>query len=310
MIAQARLDAIHARPLSEIVGRDVTLKKAGRELLGLCPFHDEKTPSFTVNDRKRFFHCFGCGAHGDAIAFARQRYSLSLPAAVELLEQDAGVRTLRPAPPESRRGVCESNNSGAMIAEILRGCVPAADSPVEAYITQARSLQWPADLVDLHYHPACPRGADRLPAMVAVMRDIHHNEPCGLHRTYLRPDGSGKADVTPSKMMLGRAAGAVIKLCADEDVTLGLGIAEGIEDAIAIIGSDWRPVWACGSSGAIREFPVLRGIEALTVFCDADNSGISAARACVERWRHTRKEAVVLPPPGAKDFAEMVALNG
>ena len=59
------LDEIRARiALSEIVGRRVKLTRAGREHKWLCPFHNEKTPSFTVSDDKGFFHCFGCGAHG------------------------------------------------------------------------------------------------------------------------------------------------------------------------------------------------------------------------------------------------------
>ena len=56
-------------PLSELIGRKVKLTHKGREYTGLCPFHKEKTPSFTVNDDKGFYHCFGCGAHGDIIRF-------------------------------------------------------------------------------------------------------------------------------------------------------------------------------------------------------------------------------------------------
>ena len=55
--------------LTEVIGRSVKLARKGREHLGLCPFHKEKTPSFTVNDEKGFYHCFGCGAHGDIIKF-------------------------------------------------------------------------------------------------------------------------------------------------------------------------------------------------------------------------------------------------
>ena len=64
------LDEIRTRLiLSELIGRRVRLALKGREYIGLCPFHNEKTPSFTVNNEKGFFHCFGCGAHGDVIGF-------------------------------------------------------------------------------------------------------------------------------------------------------------------------------------------------------------------------------------------------
>src|SRR5437763_4288857 len=64
------LDELRARvPLGSLVGRRVRLIRRGRELGGLCPFHHEKTPSFYVVEDKGFFHCFGCGAHGDAIGY-------------------------------------------------------------------------------------------------------------------------------------------------------------------------------------------------------------------------------------------------
>src|SRR5215510_12183524 len=101
------LDELRARlSLSEVVGRKVSLKrKSGVEWSGLCPFHNEKTPSFTVNDKKAFYHCFGCGEHGDALAFVMRRQGIEFKAAVELLESENGLRHLqaaRPAPPEPK----------------------------------------------------------------------------------------------------------------------------------------------------------------------------------------------------------------
>lgn len=77
--------------LSDVVGRRVTLKHKGREYGGLCPFHNEKTPSFTVNDEKGFFHCFGCGAHGDAIEFIKRYERMPYPEAIETLARESGV---------------------------------------------------------------------------------------------------------------------------------------------------------------------------------------------------------------------------
>ncbi len=59
----------HRFTLSDVVGRQVKLIRRGRESTGLCPFHSEKTPSFTVNDQKGFYHCFGCGEHGSVLDF-------------------------------------------------------------------------------------------------------------------------------------------------------------------------------------------------------------------------------------------------
>ncbi|HXL67931.1 MAG TPA: CHC2 zinc finger domain-containing protein, partial [Xanthobacteraceae bacterium] len=83
---QSFLDEIRARlPVSEVVRRRVTLKKAGREWRGLSPFNPEKTPSFFVNDQKGFYHCFSSGKHGDQFRFLMETEGLSFRDAVERL---------------------------------------------------------------------------------------------------------------------------------------------------------------------------------------------------------------------------------
>lgn len=86
------LDEIRMRvSLPGTVGRRVKLVKKGREFSGLCPFHNEKSPSFTINEEKGFFHCFGCGAHGDIFGFLMRSDGVSFPEAVERLAQEAGL---------------------------------------------------------------------------------------------------------------------------------------------------------------------------------------------------------------------------
>lgn len=86
------LDELRTRlPLSEVLAKRMTLTRAGREFKGCCPFHNEKTPSFYVNDAKGFFHCFGCGAHGDIIGFVMRFDRYSFPEAIDHLAQQAGM---------------------------------------------------------------------------------------------------------------------------------------------------------------------------------------------------------------------------
>jgi DNA primase len=93
------LDEIRARvPLADVIGRRVKLVKRGREHQGLCPFHNEKTPSFTVSEDKGFYHCFGCGAHGDVIGFVMRGEGLSFPEAVERLAGQAGLEVPATSP--------------------------------------------------------------------------------------------------------------------------------------------------------------------------------------------------------------------
>lgn len=98
------LDELRDRvALGDLVGRRVKLARAGRELKGLCPFHTEKTPSFHVVEDKNFYHCFGCGAHGDAFSFLTEMEGLSFPEAVEQLASQAGMELPKPDPEARRR---------------------------------------------------------------------------------------------------------------------------------------------------------------------------------------------------------------
>jgi DNA primase len=89
--------------VSEVVGKRIMLKKNGRSFLGLCPFHGEKSPSFHVHDEKGYYHCFGCGAHGNAIDFVRLFDHIPFTAAVELLAREAGIEITQPTPAEFRK---------------------------------------------------------------------------------------------------------------------------------------------------------------------------------------------------------------
>lgn len=99
------LDELRARlSLSDIVGRKVSLKRrSGAEYAGLCPFHNEKSPSFTVNDKKGFYHCFGCGEHGDAVGFVMKTEGLSFPESVEKLAREVNLPVPRATPAERER---------------------------------------------------------------------------------------------------------------------------------------------------------------------------------------------------------------
>ncbi|MFA7604297.1 MAG: DNA primase [Novosphingobium sp.] len=93
------LDELRSRiTLSGVVGRTTRLTKAGREFKACCPFHNEKTPSFTVNDEKGFYHCFGCGAHGDAIRWLTDQRGLAFLDAVKELAAEAGMDVPAPDP--------------------------------------------------------------------------------------------------------------------------------------------------------------------------------------------------------------------
>ncbi len=109
------LDEIRARiPLSEVIGSGVRLQRRGSEYVGLCPFHQENSPSFTVVESKGFYHCFGCGAHGDVIRYVMQTENLSFPETVERLAGRAGL-----AMPERSPGQRERERRAATLHDVL-----------------------------------------------------------------------------------------------------------------------------------------------------------------------------------------------
>jgi len=91
-INEELIEKIHdSCDLVDVVSRYVHLKRSGSNFVGLCPFHNEKTPSFTVSDTKQLFHCFGCGAGGDVITFIMKIENLSFIEAVKYLAEMQGI---------------------------------------------------------------------------------------------------------------------------------------------------------------------------------------------------------------------------
>ena len=102
-------DLLARTNIVDVIEPRVPLRKKGREYVACCPFHHEKTPSFTVSPEKQFYHCFGCGAHGSAIGFLMEFDNLSFPEAVEVLAEQAGLEVPRErgAAPDRRQAELE-----------------------------------------------------------------------------------------------------------------------------------------------------------------------------------------------------------
>ncbi|WP_033075443.1 DNA primase [Sphingopyxis sp. MWB1] len=104
------LDELRSRiTLSTLIGRTVKIIRAGREYKACCPFHNEKTPSFTINDEKGFYHCFGCGAHGDAIRWMTEQRGLGFMDAVKELAVEAGMDVPAPDPRAAKKAEAQAS---------------------------------------------------------------------------------------------------------------------------------------------------------------------------------------------------------
>jgi hypothetical protein len=166
----------------------------------------------------------------------------------------------------------------------------------------------------LRWHPSCPWEGGRHGAMVPLMTDAITGEPRAIHRTAITSQGQ-KA----GKKMLGPSGGCVVRLWPDETVTTGIVLGEGIETTLAAAtrlnqkGTALIPAWAACSAGAMAKFPVLPGIETLTLLVDNDASGAGqrAAMECSGRWTMADREVIRLIPdhPG-EDFNDVVISRG
>ena len=168
-------------------------------------------------------------------------------------------------------------------------------TPAETYL-RSRRLELDSDVAGevLRWHP-------RIRAMLALFRDIQTNEPQALSRTFL-----GHEARKIERRFLGPVGGAAIKLDADEDVLGGLHIGEGIETCMTARMFGLRPTWALGSAGAIAEFPVLSGIECLTLLREHDHANKQASDACATRWTAAGWEVFNIRPIAGKDINDAI----
>jgi hypothetical protein len=241
----------------------------------------------------------GCGWHGGELyrsriirpARARRQVANDLPPA-EYSAPDANL---------------------ARIAKAVRRWSDAKDPTgtiVERYLN-SRRLDLTDDVANrvVRFHDACPwkNESDEIeyrPVMLLALRSIADDSLTAVHRTLLSDDGRKLA----VPRMSGVAGGAAIKIDADVDVTQGLHVSEGFESGLAGRQLGFRPAWALGSAGAIGKFPVLPGIEALTVFGETDDDGanIENAKACARRWTDAGREAWLLRPNLTGDLNDVV----
>ncbi len=186
-------------------------------------------------------------------------------------------------------------------------------TPVEAYLNSRGLALPPAGEQVLRWHRSCPFDGIRHGAMIALVRNVTTNEPQAIHRTLIKEDGR-KGEVNgKSRAALGPIKAGAIKLVDDADVSLALGVAEGIETTLSMhllpeFGA--RPAWACISAGGMSAFPVLSGVEALWIGVDSDNAGVSAAEEVASRWHAAGREAYLIRPTQAGQDLNDVTRGG
>ena len=336
--------ALAPESIHSVVARYVELKRQGQEYVGLCPFHNERTPSFTVAPQKGFFHCFGCGAHGDAIAFERLYNGLNYRQA---LQKISGL------PADSKPVSRLKGRNGFALPEARRlyeSAEPISGTLAERYLcNRGISLcRLPSGLQSLRFAPSLPYWQARqgrsirigaFPALLAAFRSLD-GAFRALHTTWLDARTGSKLSLTsaegaplPAKKIRGRIEHACIPLYPPTERML---VAEGIETALSVSLATGIPCLVAGSlthlagrgigQGHRRKnggylpstlpdmaHPSLlppRECRHLIIIADSDAKDREAAEALLRRAviRLTRlvERVQILRAPAGKDFNDLL----
>jgi hypothetical protein len=279
--------------LSEI-GQRLGLRRSGRFWRGRCPICGTDALALTANGSKLLVYCFAGCTGKDLLTEFRKH---------DLISAEVCERVFKPrvpdAPPKAWSAEAE---------RIWSRGAPFHNTLLETYFAARDCLFPPSG--DIRFLPAGAYGP--FPCMMARVTDAITAKPLTLHFTRLAADGSGKAQCErPKRLLAGhRKSGGVIRLTEDAEVTQALGLAEGIETALSVMKDGWMPVWATVDSGNMAAFPVIAGIESLTLFADNDASGTGrkAAEECVARWRAAgRQSRIVMPKLAGTDWNDDLA---
>jgi hypothetical protein len=257
---------------------------------------------FSINIRKQVFLCRGCDAKGDVIALVQFLDGCAFREAIERLtgephgtqpkakSEDAPKKTA--SEPEKNT---EAASTPAAALRLWNEGIDPRGTLAELYLADRR-LNLGENLAGdvLRWHPPTK-------AMLALFRDIRTDEPRAISRTFI-----DDARLKIGRKFLGPVGGCAVKLDADEEVTHGLHVAEGVETAMAARQLGLRPTWALGSAGAVAAFPVLSGIESLTLLAEHDDTSAKAVEACAARWHEAGREVIINEPIDGKDLNDVL----
>jgi len=270
--------------LSDVIRPYTALKPRGREMVGLCPFHDERTPSFEVNDAKGTYHCWGCSAGGNALIFLMKKGGLSFGEAFEALKGDKF-----PSVSDEDRARRKEEDAAQRAASIADAKLfwnhtrPVSGTPGETYL---RSRGITASLPPSIRFGVVPLSRDdngnwREPMPAVLGAITMGTDLVAVQRIFLRDDGSDKRWPKPrrSKFSLGRVKGGALRL--DHGLTgPEVIITEGPEDGLTLMQEmSGRRVWVALGTDMMTSIEFPDDVDSILIAGQNDNAG----RGAVER---------------------------
>jgi DNA primase len=294
-------EAIRARnPLSTVIGRFVELKRAGKELVGLCPFHQERTPSFHVNDPKGTYYCFGCHHSGDVFTFLQMYLDMAFPEACDWLSDGANTASYAVMLPARTDKADKTSFYARRIWEQSNPNI--LDTPVRTYLGhRGIDLARLGPLPNIRFaRLSYDCDGKSHPVLVGAYRNAA-NEVTGIQRIYLRHCGARKLDVQQPKKSLGVIKGSALHI---GDATERIVVCEGLEDGLSIrIRAPHTAVWATGGTSNLASITLPTVCRSIIIAADNDDPGIAAAIHAAETHNRRGMPAEVQRPgPDFKDW--------
>ena len=278
--------------------RTITMALGGkwyhRYGLAFCPAHNNTvTPALSVGTGREGQLLLNCKAgcdFADVAAALRDRG----------LSENDHKRTQHDYKAEQAANDLKRSQQAMGVAH---GTIPIVGTIAEAYL-RGRGITCPLPEDALRFHPACWHSSCKLlPAMVARVKG---SDGYAVHRTYLKPDGSGKADVEPAKAMLGNCAGGAVRLVGADGL---LVVSEGIETGLSLAsGLLQRPatIWAAMSASGMGNLRLPPTPTRLTIATDGDDAGRAAAHKLADRAHKLGWAVSFLHAPDGKDWNDVL----
>lgn len=285
-----------AEGLAEALGG----KRVGTGWSACCPAHDDRRPSLSIRDRgdKVLVYCHaGCPQHTVIAALREQG-----------LWSDRKRVNLRRAPTRAEQRPQHDQSQAertAVALSIWRSTVPAVGTLAQVYLA-ARGLTLPVP-PSIRFHPRLKYPSGRVkPCMVALVTKGDQETPVAIHRTFLAPDGTGKARVDNPRLMLGPCGGGAVRLGQPGQVLM---VGEGIETCLAAMQATGNPAWAALSTSGLRGLHLPERVRDVIVLADGDDRGEEAARECAFRFVTQGRRVRVARPGVGQDFNDLLVGN-
>lgn len=301
------LDALRASTLlSAVIGRKVKLRRAGAEFVGLCPFHEENTPSFRVNDDKGLYYCFGCGAGGDVIRFLMDEQGLSFPDAVRALSDEAALPAASRRDPIRTAAKVSAQRQAAIedAKSEWRGARPVRGTPAELYLASrgiTGPFPWSVKFgrVPLWRNRETGAIGRRTPTLLLAAQN-QNGAICGIQHIFLTEDGR-KLPRGNAKRSLGQIRGCAVRLSPPARRII---LVEGPEDGLTLrLREDRVPIWITLGTGMMPFVELPPIVEHVTLAGDNNAPGRAAVNRAEEHFLGCGITVdTMFPPPRFEDW--------